>query len=116
MQGVLRAPNRAITQVTLFALVVPISCQPIRRMMQYPVTMRLSYNTAMRPVFGQQTVALFGLGGPAAASGKYPIIADEEVMKQKAHGTSEKPVMKNLKWGADYEVFPQSSLLCNGWL
>jgi hypothetical protein len=27
-------------------------------------------------------------------------------MKPKAHGTSEKPVMKNLKWGADFEVFP----------
>jgi hypothetical protein len=58
---------------------------------------------------GMQTVALFGLGGPAAASGKYPIIADEDVMKQKAHGTSEKPVMKNLKWGADYEVPPIAS-------
>jgi len=57
-----------------------------------------------------QTVALFGLGGPAAASGKYPIIADEDVMKQKAHGTSEKPVMKNLKWGADYET---ADRICN---
>jgi hypothetical protein len=52
-----------------------------------------------------QTVALFGLGGPAAgANSKYPIVADEEVMKPKAHGTSEKPVMKNLKWGADFQV------------
>ena len=52
-----------------------------------------------------QTVALFGLGGQAKADSKYPIIADEEVMKPKAHGTSEKPVMKNLKWGCDFEVF-----------
>lgn len=57
-----------------------------------------------------QTVALFGLGGPAAASGKYPILADEEIMKPKAHGTSEKPVMKNLKWGADFEVSPHICL------
>jgi len=58
-----------------------------------------------------QTVALFGLGSPAAGKdSKYPIIADEEVMKPKAHGTSEKPVMKNLKWGADFET---ADRICN---
>lgn len=58
-----------------------------------------------------QTVALFGLGGPAAgANSKYPIVADEEVMKPKAHGTSEKPVMKDLKWGADFQT---ADRICN---
>lgn len=33
---------------------------------------------------------------------KYPLVADESVMKPKAHGSSEKPVMKNLRWGCDY--------------
>jgi len=59
-----------------------------------------------------QTIALFGLGGPTrtAGDGKLPVIADEEVMKQKAHGTSEKPVMKNLRWGSDWET---ADRICN---
>lgn len=35
---------------------------------------------------------------------KYPIKADESVMSQKAHGTTEKPVMKNLKYGCDWDT------------
>ena len=35
---------------------------------------------------------------------KYPIVADESVMSKKAHGTSEKPVMKNLRWKCDYDT------------
>ena len=31
-------------------------------------------------------------------------------MRQKAHGTSEKPVMKNLRWGCDYET---ADRICN---
>jgi hypothetical protein len=31
-------------------------------------------------------------------------------MSPKAHGTSEKPVMKNLKWGCDYET---ADRICN---
>lgn len=59
-----------------------------------------------------QTIALFGLGSPTrtAGDGKLPVIADEEVMKQKAHGTSEKPVMKNLRWGSDWET---ADRICN---
>lgn len=33
-----------------------------------------------------------------------PIVADESVMSQKAHGTCEKPLMKNLRYGVDYEL------------
>lgn len=35
---------------------------------------------------------------------KYPIYCTEEVMSQKAHGTCETAVMKNLRWGCDYST------------
>jgi hypothetical protein len=35
---------------------------------------------------------------------KYPVVADEAVMNKKAHGTSDKPVMKNLRWKCDYDT------------
>ena len=34
----------------------------------------------------------------------------EEIMSQKAHGTSEKPVQKDLLWGCDYET---ADRICN---
>jgi hypothetical protein len=33
----------------------------------------------------------------SASSGLYPIVGDEEIMKQKAHGTTEAPVQPNLR-------------------
>jgi hypothetical protein len=45
-----------------------------------------------------------------STTGKFPIIAEEEVMSQKAHGTSEKPVMKNLRWNCDYDT---ADRICN---
>jgi hypothetical protein len=35
---------------------------------------------------------------------KYPIIADESIMSKKSHGTSEKPVQRNLRWKCDYDT------------
>lgn len=35
---------------------------------------------------------------------KYPIYCTEEVMSQKAHGTCETAVMKNLRWACDYST------------
>ena len=46
---------------------------------------------------------LFSSTGSTTDS-KYPIMADESVMSPKAHGTSEKPVQKNLRWNCEYEV------------
>mmetsp|Transcript_84606 Transcript_84606/g.244560 ORF Transcript_84606/g.244560 Transcript_84606/m.244560 type:complete len:208 (+) Transcript_84606:80-703(+) len=46
----------------------------------------------------------------SSADTKYPIMAEEAVMSQKAHGTSEKPVMKNLRWGCDYDT---ADRICN---
>uniref|UniRef100_A0A7S2R6D3 Uncharacterized protein n=1 Tax=Eucampia antarctica TaxID=49252 RepID=A0A7S2R6D3_9STRA len=39
-----------------------------------------------------------------------PVMASEDVMSTKAHGTSEKPVMKDLKWNCDYET---ADRICN---
>ena len=52
---------------------------------------------------------MFNLFGSASTS-KYPVYADEEVMSQKAHGTSEKPVQKNLRWNCDYNT---ADRICN---
>ena len=34
----------------------------------------------------------------------YPIYGDEIIMIKKEHGTCEKPVMENLKYGCDHET------------
>ena len=39
-----------------------------------------------------------------ATTEKLPVTCGEEVMSQKAHGTSEKPVQKDLRWGCDYDT------------
>merc|ERR1719247_1146210 len=46
----------------------------------------------------------------ALAGGKYPIMAPESIMSEKAHGTSDKPVQKNLRWGCDEET---ADRICN---
>ena len=40
---------------------------------------------------------------------KYPVMAEESVMSQKAHGTSEKPVQKNLRWNCDFDTADRST-------
>ena len=45
-----------------------------------------------------------------ATQQKLPVLAGEEVMSQKAHGTSENPVQKNLRWACDYET---ADRICN---
>ena len=35
---------------------------------------------------------------------KYPLVAEESVMRQRAHGTSDKPAQQNLKFGCDFET------------
>uniref|UniRef100_A0A7S1Y0G8 Peptide-methionine (R)-S-oxide reductase n=1 Tax=Grammatophora oceanica TaxID=210454 RepID=A0A7S1Y0G8_9STRA len=44
------------------------------------------------------------------SSVKLPLMADESVMDQKAHGTSEQPVQKNLRWKCDFET---ADRICN---
>lgn len=46
------------------------------------------------------------VGGMASSGGssKYPVYIEDEVMNQKAHGTCEKPVMRDIQWNCDYET------------
>jgi hypothetical protein len=55
---------------------------------------------------------LFGTDVKASNNNnKYPIYADESVMSQKAHGTSEMPVQKKLRWNCDYDTADRSKLV-----
>ena len=63
--------------------------------------------------------AFFGIGEPftvfeeeedGAREGEYPVYGSREIMKKKKHGTSEKPVMKNLRFGCDYKL---ADTICN---
>uniref|UniRef100_A0A7S1BPX0 Uncharacterized protein n=1 Tax=Corethron hystrix TaxID=216773 RepID=A0A7S1BPX0_9STRA len=45
-----------------------------------------------------------------ATDQKLPITCGEEVMSQKGHGTSEKPVQKDLRWNCDFET---ADRICN---
>lgn len=40
----------------------------------------------------------------SATTGNYPIMAEEDVMSKKKHGTSDKPVQEKLRWNCDYET------------
>ena len=41
---------------------------------------------------------------------KYPILGDESIMSQKAHGTSQTPVQKDLRYGCDQKI---ADKICN---
>lgn len=70
-----------------------------------------SARSAGRPSFIAGFFRNFGQPVSRNAAGeKLPIMCGEEVMSQKGHGTSEKPVMKNLKWGCDYDT---ADRVCN---
>lgn len=45
-----------------------------------------------------------------ATNMKYPIYCEESVMSPKKHGTSEKPVQKNLRWNCDFST---ADRICN---
>lgn len=44
------------------------------------------------------------MGSTTSAENNYPIVCDENLMRPKAHGTTETPVMRVLRWGCDYET------------
>ena len=46
----------------------------------------------------------------ANANDKYPIYGQESIMSKKAHGTSEKPVQNNLRYGCDPQL---ADKICN---
>jgi len=43
-------------------------------------------------------------GMAQSGSSKFPIYVQDDVMAPKAHGTTPKPVMKNLRWNVNYET------------
>mmetsp|Transcript_3848 Transcript_3848/g.5723 ORF Transcript_3848/g.5723 Transcript_3848/m.5723 type:complete len:213 (-) Transcript_3848:1407-2045(-) len=45
-----------------------------------------------------------------SSSVKAPVMGDEEIMKKKQHGTSEKPVQQDLRWGCDFDT---ADRICN---
>jgi peptide methionine sulfoxide reductase MsrB len=60
---------------------------------------------------------LFGSSGDgssmsssSSSTTKYPILADESVMSQKAHGTSDRPVQSTLRWACDVAT---ADRICN---
>ena len=53
---------------------------------------------------------LFGNVFGNTNTGEYPIYAEEAVMSKKAHGTSEKPVQKGLRWKCDFDT---ADRICN---
>ena len=44
------------------------------------------------------------------ATTTFPIYGEESIMRPKAHGTSEKPVQENLRWGCDWKT---ADRICN---
>lgn len=40
-------------------------------------------------------------GAPVAPGAKLPLMAEESMMSQKAHGTCEQPVQSSLRWSCD---------------
>jgi len=67
-----------------------------------------------------QSNALFGIGEPFQVyqeedtteeeDENYPVYGSRSIMAKKRHGTSDTPVMKNLRWGCDYKLADQ---ICN---
>lgn len=50
------------------------------------------------------------LFGTTSQTGNLPVIADDSVMNPKAHGTSERPVMNELRWKCDRDT---ADRICN---
>ena len=48
--------------------------------------------------------------GLRMATTTFPIYGEESIMRPKAHGTSEKPVQENLRWGCDWKT---ADRICN---
>lgn len=67
-------------------------------------SVRLSSTFASTPVSSFRSTPL------AASTKKYPVLCEEDVMSQKAHGTSDSPVQKDLRWSCDYDT---SDRICN---
>ena len=83
------------------------SIRSIRAFLPSSVPHQRQQAGAKKPLFLLDKV--FG-SNTAAKNSKYPVYAEESVMSKKAHGTSEKPVMKELRWNCDYDT---ADRICN---
>lgn len=59
---------------------------------------------------GSRLFLLDRLFGTTSTTQGLPIVCEDSVMNQKAHGTSEKPVQKELRWNCDYNT---ADRICN---
>jgi len=70
----------------------------------------LSATTFVRHVHRGAVVSLQATGGESGSSVTGPVRGGEEIMKEKQHGTSEKPVQKDLRWNCDFQT---ADRICN---
>lgn len=82
------------------------SIRSIRAFLPSSVPHQRQHAHAKKPLFLLDKV----FGSSAATNSKYPVYAEESVMSKKAHGTSENPVMKELRWNCDYDT---ADRICN---
>jgi hypothetical protein len=73
------------------------------------VSQQLS-RTTTRPAAMSRLFLFDKLFSTSAKSSQYPVYADESVMSQKNHGTSDKPVQSNLRWNCDFST---ADRICN---
>ena len=66
------------------------------------------FTTSVLGFLGRLGYAFRTLG--MAEASKYPVAGSEDIMSQKAHGTSDKPVQKKLRWGCDVK---NADKICN---
>ena len=57
-----------------------------------------------------RSLNLFNKLFSSSTDSKYPVMADESVMSQKKHGTSDAPVQKDLRWNCDFDT---ADRICN---
>jgi hypothetical protein len=74
------------------------------------LTLALRSATAFLPRNGASVVRSNASSNALFATKAYPVIASEDVMSQKAHGTSSEPVQKNLRWNCDFQT---ADRICN---
>eukprot|EP00667_Euglena_gracilis_P018589 EG_transcript_19743 len=71
---------------------------------QRAAPMAVFHRPSAAPSHRSPSAALRGLSDKAEAEGQYPVFADESVMAPKAHGSTDRPVQLNLRWGVEREV------------
>jgi peptide methionine sulfoxide reductase MsrB len=74
-----------------------------------PTTRAAAGRSATNAV-GQRNLFNFFNRSPMSSTGQYPVMAEEAAMSAKAHGTSEKPVQKDLRWNCDNDT---ADRICN---